>query len=227
MGTGTLESGKIITMKKIFAILLLIVVCADCQKNDSPAPIDSDLLANFNYQPGTYLIYKDSISGMEDSFFVTGNEGGTTAGFHGQVEARGITIRAFNINNIAGSDTENWYHTLIQNYFVTKWANQALIDRNIFIEYQMLFTYPFSIGYLVPPGSLGADSGAQTIQIIPNFSLNGKNYSSVAIVFQNGGTDYHDLFYINADAGIIKMDLNNSYLHIRKVWELERWKIVK
>ncbi|PQJ11874.1 hypothetical protein CJD36_008755 [Flavipsychrobacter stenotrophus] len=65
-------------MKNTFLVVLVcvIVFCiTSCHKSYTTfSPIDPYLLAHYNFQPGTYWIYRDSVTGKEDSIIVYRNE---------------------------------------------------------------------------------------------------------------------------------------------------------
>ena len=65
-------------MKAILSILCAVVLFGCTRSKSVNTPVNSDLIASFNYKPGTYWIYRDSISGEIDSFFVRSNTAETS-----------------------------------------------------------------------------------------------------------------------------------------------------
>jgi len=72
---------------RIFVIIICMMTMYSCKKNNNPViNVNTALKAAFNYMPGTYWIYKDSISGRIDSFFVTLHQDNTGTGAFVTVE---------------------------------------------------------------------------------------------------------------------------------------------
>lgn len=82
----TVQLGKLSTiksnlkaMKKLLylSLLLFFYACplSDTDKCDDPVPefrLDDDFRSYFDFKPGTYWIYEDSLTGTEDSVYISG-----------------------------------------------------------------------------------------------------------------------------------------------------------
>jgi hypothetical protein len=200
-----------------FYILVILVVFAGCKKNNTPhQTIDAHVLANYNYKPGTYWIYRDSISGNEDSFYVVSNSGIQYYKSRDLIiDDLGVQIMDINISAIGKKNISSLAWRLEGNNISLYWS--------IINDYGLLVVIPFS---------MGVQAHTDTIKsIMQKFVLNGQKFDSVAVVTANGyiapALNSNDLYYINNNIGIIKMHINHPLDTINKVWELERWKIVK
>ncbi len=60
-------------MRGIIFVLLLAILAIGCKKKDKIKYVSSENKARFNFQKGSYWIYKDSLTGKEDSFYVYQN----------------------------------------------------------------------------------------------------------------------------------------------------------
>jgi hypothetical protein len=217
--------------KVAYFILLVIIALFGCKKKENHQTIDADIIANFNYKPGTYWIYKDSLSGREDSFYVTSNTGTQSINNNDTwIDDIGIFISEKSTNS-SSLDSAKWVIGLYSNYLSLQWQvikNNKTIDE---ITYPVFITYPFVKG---PPTSKqggGMIGFANVANIFPNYAQNGQNYYNVAQLNQYytliTAKNYNDWFYINESIGIIKMSLDHPNDTIKRVWEIERWKIVK
>lgn len=194
--------------------------------------IDADLKTHFNYNVGTYWIYKDSASGRVDSFAVFYNQytpaGVSTADQH-TADDINIGIEEFNTTGLLDSTQWSWY--LVSNIIeIDRYVIANGTDYNI--QYYSFVSYPFQTGevgssIIVP----NAYSNGLVTNIFPSYSVNGQAFSQVAEIYFNDSTSvppYHaDWFYLSQDTGIIKMRLYGQADSPQKVWELQRWHIVK
>lgn len=60
-------------MRGIITVLLFAMLAIGCKKKDTIKYVSSENKARFNFQKGSYWIYKDSLTGKEDSFYVYQN----------------------------------------------------------------------------------------------------------------------------------------------------------
>ncbi len=128
------------------AIFVPVIALASCGKPKLETnPVNPALKADFNYKPGTYWIYRDSISGMIDSFYVTSNVAGTTVNEGANYSVDFITIRISEktIFPVFPSGVQSWEMGLISDNI-----QLADIDKNTdmgAINYAPLINYPLSI----------------------------------------------------------------------------------
>lgn len=186
-------------------ILLVIALCMlACNKTrivvEQPNPA---LKAKFGYKPGTWWIYRDSVSGLSDSFAVVGNRSLSYLihDFQGHSGIREYaTIRQFH-NGIV-NDTMQWQSVLDNGFTI----NGFVRDRNnslviLIPDYQFAYNQP-----------------------ITDLFVNGIMYNNV-----HQHTDTQFPYAHNDDAGLIKFRFHNTVDTAGPVfvWELVRYNIVK
>ena len=214
-----------------FAFCTLFAISCDKNYPNVPTPIaiDSNLAKYYNYKPGTYWIYKDSISGRVDSFATISNSSGAANGGNTQ----SIFVNAY-MNYI--SIVVNDYNTNSPNIVNAQWK-WTLLEKAANLEmpgfYSALFLYPMTKGdvesyfnynnvldeYFVP-------------NIFPTAMINGNNYSNVALInhydtLKSSPSQFIDRYYINDSIGIIKMKLFHPLDSVNFIWELQRCSIVR
>ena len=204
--------------------LLGIVLLSTCKK--APAahhdPIDSFLVANFNFKPGTYWIYKDSLTSEEDSFFVIDyvfSSKQNSSNSTGLADYISYDILQYNNKK----DTiSRWRMGMIYNeyglYYFDKSGNMLMINDYFLIT-------PYQIGLLEYND---ADSGYVT-STNSYYTVKSILYYDVVIFNHKTGNNplyphYDNTYYVSTGIGIIKMDLNQD---THNIWELERYKIVR
>jgi hypothetical protein len=221
----------------IFCPLIVCLLLFSCRKKNATVgpipivPVNDSLIKYYYYKPGTYWIYKDSLSGQVDSF---------------AVEAVDTTFMSIP-RGYKGSDPAN--HTQINLHIyqhsdsgkATLWQWTLMDDKaylNIikpFYQYDYFFVYPPAVT------GLTRNAGGDEIAITGKYdssTIGGNIYNNVyALLHTSGkaygsGMGYNDLFYINNDQGIVKMRLNNTpdsiftnkanFDTVFNVWELQR-----
>ena len=233
--------------KHLFLICLISILIYGCSKPKvTYYPINAQLKAAFNYQVGTYWIYRDSISGREDSFYVIENN----ASVNNHIDKYGggytmdfiaIEIKELNISPLPISNIVQYYDFgYFINILVIATSETKIYTGNI--QYCPMINYPYHdpIQLTNLGGPVASYSETSRISNIYNtFNLNGTffnntievNHSASIIAQMNypltNPYSYSDDFFISPDAGIIKMRLNHPQDTIHRVWELERYKIVK
>ncbi len=218
--------------KGVFVLFLFLFVLNSCKKQLPHYSIDSDLKTAFNYQPGTYWIYKDSLSGRIDSFYVTQNV------FQANVPSGDVTQDEITINVVEKDIDANSTGATSILYYLYVGGNMVSIQyapdspsQGEYILYNPFFTYPFQLGAFVwKSGFAGSSDESYCMQIFPSYTLNGLVFLNVAEIphGSSGPGGYLDTFFVNADVLIAKMDLHHPYDSVgTKVWELQRWNIVK
>ena len=190
----------------------------------------------FDYKPGSYWIYKDSITGEMDSVYVTSNQdalynagGCVLMPNEPKMEVIGISLY---VSGGYPSDSEQWYFSMQQSQFNISFRND-----NDIVESGMnfdLFTWPLAAGKTISGSGCepGTDSGAVT-DIIPEVALGGQSYNNAARSLHSpssGRTNnlyYNDCFYVNQEAGIIKLVFKHPSDSVHRVLELQRYHLVK
>ena len=218
-------------MKNIFilSVLPLILIANSCQKNTPVKQVDAGLKAAFNFQPGTYWIYKDSISGKVDSFVVTGNQPGSGPD-NGYLDYYiNIFISEYAYDTSININAIQWEYSLNGNNFILLYYNSnAISNFGKSIDYSDLFSYPLSVG-----NSFGnADISNVTTATSFSLSIDGQTYSNTnlvnSILLYNNIYEYsfNNLFYIDAKIGFIKIVLNQPNDSLHRIWELQRYNVV-
>lgn len=219
-------------VRGVYVLVLFTALFNSCGKNKPNYPINNDLKAAFDYLPGTYWVYKDSISGRIDSFYVDNNSINRFDQGDHTMDDIAIGIFEKNINNFpVNSSSSAWEWDLIGNFVRASYDPSN--SSNISYSYSPLFTYPLQVGTFIKNDGSTTLNIAYLTQIISSFVINSQNFSNVAEINQKelisstiGYTN--DWFYVSIDVGIIKMRLYHPQdSTINKVWELQRWNIVK
>lgn len=216
--------------------LATLPVFSQCRKSDPyVAPVnsnysdttfpDTDLTNHFNFKPGTYWIYRDSLSGRIDSFYVSSNVTQAwqslvhTGPGNAHFEYLGfyvIGIGAQNIDNIHINDSFSLSLTLIMNY-----SHLVYLAGRQTTHYLPLFLYPVDS----PFTSFDTSNTASLVGTYSAFELNSITYADVSEISQTNST-INDRFFICNDHGIIKMVIDHPTQSTHHVWELQRWHIV-
>ena len=216
-------------MKKVFFISILIFAFCGCKKSDPVVQIDSRLKAGFNFQPGTYWIYKDSISGQVDSFFVRYNSLTTNPAGIGTQYIITIYVSEYQINAINLQDTTQWVYKLADNEFdVQSNCAIALTNEGKSIQYGEVFSFPMVVGTIYDYSGIEN----KLISILSSLVINTKSYANVSTI-HSFGTNFtidnwsiDNLFYVCDSVGFLKIIQNQPLDSLHKVWELQRYNIV-
>jgi hypothetical protein len=192
----------------VLAALLLCIMWG-CKKQPGTVAIDADLEKNFSYKPGTYWIYRDSLTGEVDSFAVVDNH-----------DALGNSNN-FGNYTIQSAEIGTYHNGIANDTFLIRWDLQTNYVNYTYykgpsfsggsLQYNPLFYYPF-----------------KRYSILPTYSVGSNIFSNVAEIatYPNGYFKaFPDVFYICANAGIIKMNLSDSGF-VNRVWELQYCNIV-
>ncbi len=221
---------------KCWFFLAIVFCTVACKKQKSTfIPVNDSLQAVFNFQPGTYWIYEDAVTGLTDSFFVTGNSTTTTANGSYNVQFINIAISAYGIG-AAFTDTQSWTFSYQSNMFDLSYTEAKVSPGKV--NYAPLVNYPFADSLTKCAGCIAvSDPGQNSVfYLYDSMLLNGQIFHNVAEInhFTNfpangnfGIFDTYDLFYICPNIGIVKMSLNHPEDSVHHVWELQRWNIVK
>ena len=158
-------------MKKYFGLcsMLVFIIVAACNKNNERhIPIDADVLANFNYKSGSYWIYRDSLSGQVDSFYVTYNAGNVPMDINGVIfDMVSFYVSQTNISSIPGNDTITWLFGLTTNYVSLMLQIGKTGQPTDVVEFPTFITYPFVLGQPIPKEFGAGVRGANVTSILP------------------------------------------------------------
>jgi hypothetical protein len=100
-------------MKKLFflPLLLFLYACPLTDKCDDPVPeyrLDSDFRSYFDFKPGTYWIYKDSLTGDQDSVFIISRNSEFNEGETGNYCDDRYNFETVNVSIFNGDTIENF-----------------------------------------------------------------------------------------------------------------------
>ena len=202
---------------RLYCLILLIGFPVSCKKtnNTAPNPIDAGLKTHFDYKPGTYWVYRDSMSGRIDSFVTVSRDSGVSGylPLYGKSPASFINIV---INEYPANSAlhDQWTWSLQNNGIFATMPDFTA----------PLFFYPFSIGKRDWAGD-----AYNVTEILKTLVINADTFRDVAVINHSKfGEVYDDWFYINDQVGIIKMKLTNYNDSARnRIWELQRYKIIR
>jgi hypothetical protein len=195
--------------------------------------VDSFVLRYLNFKPGSYWIYKDSLSGRVDSFFVSGNFYSKQGAENAIYNYHYVVISEYNMDGTAVADSARWQFNyqdkkIILDYFYGQNSYGWKYD----VTYSPLYIFPFQMG-----DNHSTFDTATVVGIDSFYASNGLPFYNVAHMHQyihvdsntvRGLTTIDDHFFLNDSVGMIKMRVNHpqdSALH--HVWELQRYNISK
>ena len=207
----------------LFSVVLY--VCIDACKVPNK-PVDGDLKSAFNFQPGTYWIYKEAVSGATDSFYVSGSA--ITSGYGKHHSYTYDIIEEYIISERIDTPVlvknGSWYLTMQLNEFNfhinMEFAANA-VNTDAYMNNYDFLSYPFS-KYV---------DGTDSIDAAGTYQLNGNTFGNVWVAHfseQPGNPSFtNDYFYLNKDVYMVRMVLNDSVQNIHKDYQLLRWHIQK
>ncbi|MCW3122028.1 MAG: hypothetical protein JWQ38_1520 [Flavipsychrobacter sp.] len=238
----------------VVAVTSIVFFAPGCKKKSNDGKIqmpeftllDKDLKADFGYKPGTYWIYKDSVSGEIDSAYVSSNmdtmvNAGGCVLSNSYYEKMDILVKFVCVTSLDANPKsmgEEWH--LSARYHIMDMFMSNKKDSLLPASYPLgayLFDYPFQPGdYHKTTGCVISyiDSG-YIKDIYPHYTLNGHTYNSTAIANhkyeffrESQQIKTSNSFYISSDAGIIKAVFNGAdNPSFYRVLELQRYNIVK
>lgn len=206
------------TLKKLFScffFLTLIVTYCNCSKTKpTTVAINNALKANYNFQPGSYWIYKDTVSGETDSFVVMSNEfQNYPAELNADLNYDYINI---NINEYKGpmhADTTLWGLVLHGNYisFGTSYVDNYC-------------TYPFVVGEIKQDYNSNGSFTSYALNLYTPYTINNLSFDSVLEVRCVSDT-INDTFFVTNNALMARMVINDNVGD--RVYELLRYHIIR
>ena len=237
-------------MQNRLALLTGVVcLCVGCNKTPSIPTynINPAIKAAFNFKVGTYWVYRDSLTGNLDSFYVNSilNYIGAHQSSYTNKNDYYIenTLNSICVYNIMPMPIVLLTLSLVYSYnynMIGLEFDDIRMDftKNTQIDYRPLINYPYDDQVIdtFPYEKVSKVAEGIINDIYISFTLNGQMYSNVADVSHQGFylktamTDtftYNDRYFICPNIGIIKMRLNHPQDTFIKVWELIRYNIVK
>ncbi|MBA3829380.1 MAG: hypothetical protein H0X33_10625 [Taibaiella sp.] len=207
-------------MKYLVVTCIVVLIALQACTKVKHQGINSDLAAAFDFNKGSYWIYRDSLTGQIDSFYEFQRDFVTQLSANKQYSTDQITMHVLQ-SNATHTDYIEWHFLLGEDEYGITWFNK-------YGEFTPLFKYPYQLG-----GRVYSMSQNIVTNVYPSYTVNSQIFNNVVLVNDslNGPppqTSYwNDWFYIAANVGIIKMKLYHPYDSINRVWELQSWHIVK
>jgi hypothetical protein len=225
-------------MKKglpVIVVMGLLALFSNCSKlqHKSIVELDDDtsFTGLYNYKPGSYWIYTDTISGRTDSFFVRANSYIQVGASNQIYDYHKVYVAEHNLDGTNPADSALWvwdfqgYNISLDYYY-----NVQAIGWKTDVSYNPLFTYP------VPLGPIASTSDTASVVAIYNVdTISHIPMSAVVVIRQYAadtttgtpGTTFDDSFYINDTLGIVQMSLDHPLHAINRFWRLKRYKVVR
>jgi hypothetical protein len=218
-----------------FVILIPFLFFLACKKKNPGQPpvyVSYQLKSYFDYKVGSYWIYKDTVTGDEDSFSVYSYTDDTTSINNVSTETVSINMRDYTIYKASITDSAEWDFTLQENNSGLRY--NSLPTSSSAFHYVTYSPLTEGIPFNLLTGNISTPNCSATnyaIKFLTNYNTidstitNPSTYSNVyQINYQSasGGCSpaaLNDWIYITKSFGIVKMNINNSYL--KKVLELQ------
>lgn len=199
-------------MKNLLALLIALFFFTACKK-ERILYISDDIKRNFSYKPGSYWIYRDSVSGREDSCYVVDKN-----------------ISMVDIYDRSTSQNYDKYESLHINLRVASLGHSYKFENTIYIKndnfiymFGSNYTYSFRVfGCPLPisTSSINKYRYGNTIEFLPSININGKEFINNFKMNNDDG-----LCYFNNNVGVIKLSTvldSTSYNY-----ELIRYRVIK
>lgn len=180
---------------------------------------DSALTANFWYDTDSYWIYRDSISGRIDSFYVT---------IHGTTILQAFIHMGPTSQNPGYFENTYRYSTVIRqvNTDLTN-PDTSLFSLSLDGSYarfsQVINDTSTNLLHFQYPWFNNISDAYRSVRSYPTYTLQGHTYDSVKL-FTSAITDSICQYYVSSSPGvIIKMKFHQPTSGPLRVWELLRW----
>ena len=223
-------------MKKYFCICSALIIMVACSKEPEfkSVYIDPALKAKYNFKKGSYWIYKDSISGRIDSFYLlqTDNLYPPSISHQRQLNESLDIYIVQKIGSTSINDSIRWEIAVeardkllpsISAVYFRKMVDTSIAFYNFYTS-NLLSNQPVIYNYK-------NNSSGGSMKLTDNYYLLGNVYNNVAeIHFGNVANSKNDCaYYFNDSVGYIKMNIHNEDTRntINEVWELQRWHVIK
>lgn len=228
-------------MRKYHAVIACVcfaLILCNCKKNTRHLDVieldtDSTIRARFNFQPGTYWIYRDSLSGRTDSFYVLSNIFTKQADQNVIYDYHLITVVEKSIDTAAArvADSAYWVYSFEGNRILLDYYyGQAGFGWGSDVRYSPCYNYPFLVGAITSEYDTAA-----VYSLDSSFVQYGITYSNVAAVHHYtmgdstglGTTRLNDWFYVNDSVGMVQIQISHPYHKINRIWKLKRYNIAR
>lgn len=197
----------------LVALMTVLIIFHACKKKDLESqPINPTIKNYFSYKPGTYWIYIDSLTGLEDSFAITSNNTLQETDISGKKYDKEVA-EVTRYNNGISLQSCSW--------------QLSSGDAATFVfgmGHRIDFKYPFLRDTSQFVGGITSISSNLASHAIRDIT-----YDSLHQVFTASGSNmqpFRDNFFINKNIGVVKMSIGEADSIAQYVFELVRYKIV-
>ncbi|MFA6150677.1 MAG: hypothetical protein WC716_05100 [Chitinophagaceae bacterium] len=220
-------------MKNILTVLIALFAFASCNKEPEYETkyLDANLKAALNNKPGSYWIFKDSVSGEFDSIYLVANELKIDEGYTTNTGFKYEKMHLYYDSRHIGKDTS--YNLSLDLSVTTKLSDKNHLSCGL-TKYSsqplyLVFSYPFS--YLAPVNYPSNDTIVYARLKDPLF-LAGSKFDNVCVFSQYDktiGSDAASTGYWSDEFGLVKMRFVcfTSGGNMTKVLELHHLNIKK
>jgi hypothetical protein len=197
------------------ALLCLFAIMLGCTRQPvyRGIPVTPVVKTYFNYQPGTYWIYRDTLTGQVDSFVVVSN-GRATNNIGGyQYDETSIQIATYN-----GAERDNLTMYIALDSNLIRQVLYISQKQSLYVE----FTYPYS--NLGPVTSMG--NQRTQIYLSENETVSNQSFDTVAHITNYDEPQTHKMIEdFCTSAGILKLSIDSGST-VRR-FELQRYHLVR
>ena len=202
----------------VFLFCVLFFAFA-CKKKSNIISVDPGLKALWEFQPGSYWIYKDSITSKIDSMYVVSNYTQILDNGYTNTEIDYVLMNIFDGNL---NDSESWRITMTQNTCGMWIQNNDDGVSNLSSMY--LYSYPLST-YNINDGT----SNLFINILYQNIVINGIDYDSVVVIHHQSTQSsliFNDSLYYSPSLCFVKYVKQHPQDSVFKTMELQRYHIV-
>lgn len=195
----------------MLAIWVLFSALGACTKQAKVRSIDADIKHKLLFQPGSYWVYVDSLTGKEDSVSV--QSAAVSVTYDNRDDPYEVMTVSLTIDSAENRLPHDLLFVFKQNRIHVEGTEVATLFRGI---------YPF------PNTETDWDGPASKIHqsFLPVYELMGNRHTSVArIVLDDGRSQGLCTSYFNDSVGIIQTRLD--FAGYSKYWKLKRWFVRK
>ena len=197
---------------------------------------DSAFASHFTYKPGTYWIYRDSLTGRTDSFYVSVLDSSYNINDTGVYPTEygpswyAMIINQRNIDGSAPGDSSKWICHLQAGTF---YLDYYVAPFNIVEHHYDMFWYPLRyIGatVILEGDTVSASQDLKPANIIGSSTVDSAYYlwhrNPIDDTIGLGETHVDDHFILANDLFMQKISINHPYRHLRYVWVLQRYHMI-
>lgn len=200
-------------MKNLLITLAALMLVLGCKKKDNTHYLPDDFKRNFSFKEGSFWIYRDSISGREDSCFVTHNSlsivNEKTTSSNSFYELLMIRVYQIPKDTTIKDKMEIWF-SIIKNELYVSYILSDDVRRLMFKNCPVPMTAQ----------NLATYKQVYPILFIPMIKILGNEYKDLYEIKNNEG-----LCMINESVGILKMKVTDDLVAYN--WELVRHNVIK